>query len=56
MSLTDTIGFDDPKRETDALIISDIVIKLRTKCDFVNVFVIAVNGQDRRLDRHDQNN
>ena len=26
MSLTDTIGFDDPKRETDALIISDLVI------------------------------
>ena len=50
MSLTDTIGFDDPKRETDALIILNLVIKLKTKCDFANVFVIAVNGQDRRLD------
>ena len=50
MSLTDTIGFDDPKRETDALIILNLVIKLKTKCDFVNVFVIAVNGQDHRLD------
>ena len=50
MSLTDTIGFDDPKRGTDALIILNLMIKLKTKCDFVNVFVIAVNGQDRRLD------
>ena len=50
VSLIDTVGFDDPERDADATIISDLVIKLRTKCDYVNLFVIAVNGQDPRLD------
>ena len=50
VSLIDTVGFDDPERDADATIISDLVIKLRTKCDFVNLFVIAVNGQEPRLD------
>ena len=50
VSLIDTVGFDDPERDTDATIISDLVIKLRTKCDYVNLFVIAANGQDPRLD------
>ena len=50
VSLIDTVGFDDPERDADASIISDLVIKLKTKCDYVNLFVIAVNGQDPRLD------
>ena len=50
VSLIDTVGFDDPERDTDATIISELVIKLRTKCDHVNLFVIAVNGQEPRLD------
>ena len=50
VSLIDTIGFDDPDRDTDATIISDLVMKLRNKCDHVNLFILAVNGSERRLD------
>ena len=50
VSLIDTVGIDDPERDTDAAIISELVIKLRDKCDHVNLFVIAVNGQEPRLD------
>ena len=50
LSLIDTIGFDDPEKDADAEIISDLVIKLRDNCDHVNLFIIAVNGQSPRLD------
>ena len=48
-SLIDTIGFDDPKNDTDAVVIADLVTKLQNKVDYVNTFIIAVNGQDPRL-------
>jgi len=50
LSLIDTIGFDDPDKDDDAGIISELVIKLKHGCDFVNLFIIAVNGQNPRLD------
>ena len=50
VSLIDTIGFDDPDKDTDVKIISELVEKLKTKVDFVNLFMIAVNGQNQRLD------
>merc|ERR1712051_799031 len=49
-SLIDTIGFDDPDKDDDAKIIAELVLKLKNGCDFVNLFVIAVNGQSPRLD------
>ena len=49
LSLIDTIGFDDPKNDTDAVVIADLVTKLQNKVDYVNTFIIAVNGQDPRL-------
>ena len=48
--LIDTIGFDDPRKDTDANIIAELVTKLKNNCDFVNMFAIAVNGQSPRLD------
>merc|ERR1712037_226584 len=50
ISLIDTIGFDDPDKDDDAKIIAELVLKLKNGCDFVNLFVIAVNGQNPRLD------
>ena len=50
VSLIDTIGFDDPDNDTDAKIISELVDKLTKKCDRVHLFVIAVNGQNPRMD------
>ena len=49
-SLIDTIGFDDPKNDTDANIISELVMRLKNDCDYVNLFIIAVNRQNTRLD------
>ena len=49
-SVIDTIGFDDPSNDTDANIISELVLRLRDTCDYVNSFIIAVNGQHPRLD------
>ena len=49
-SLIDTIGFDDPNNDTDANIISELVVKLKNNCDHVNLFIVAVNGQNPRLD------
>ena len=48
--MIDTIGFDDPDNDTDANIISELVMKLKNKVDYVNLFIIAVNGQNPRLD------
>ena len=49
-SVIDTIGFDDPSNDTDANIISELVLRLKNSCDHVNLFIIAVNGQNPRLD------
>merc|ERR1712051_830456 len=49
-SLIDTIGFDDPDKDDDAGIISELVLRLKHGCDHVNLFIIAVNGQSPRLD------
>ena len=49
-SLIDTIGFDDPNNDVDANIISELVLRLKNDCDHVNLFIIAVNGQNPRLD------
>merc|ERR1712051_98689 len=45
-----TIGFDDPDKDDDAGIISELVLRLKHGCDHVNLFIIAVNGQSPRLD------
>ena len=50
VNVIDTIGFDDPKNDTDVRIIAELVSKLQNKCDYVNLFGIAVNGQAPRLD------
>ena len=50
VALIDTIGFDDPNNDVDAVIITELVNKLKNNCDFVNLFGIAVNGQNPRLD------
>jgi len=50
ISLIDTFGFDDPKKDNDAQIVADLVSKLKNNVDFVNTFIIAVNGQNPRLD------
>jgi len=49
-SLIDTMGFDDPTRDVDAVIIGELVATLKERVDFVNTFVIAINGQHPRLD------
>ena len=49
ISILDTLGFDDLNNDTDTTIISDLVVKLKINCDYVNLFLIAVNGQDPRL-------
>ena len=50
VNVIDTIGFDDPKNDTDVKIITELVSKLKNNCDYVNLFGIAVNGQAPRLD------
>ena len=50
VNLIDTIGFDDPKNDTDLKIIVELVSKLKGRCSYVNLFAIAVNGQNPRLD------
>ena len=50
VNVIDTIGFDDPKNDTDVRIIAELVSKLKNNCDYVNLFGIAVNGQAPRID------
>ena len=55
-SLIDTMSFDDPDRDTDLKIISELVTTLKNNCShacevhIVNLFGIALNGQAPRLD------
>ena len=50
VNVIDTIGFDDPRNDTDVKIIAELVSKLKNNCDYVNLFGIAINGQAPRLD------
>ena len=50
ISIIDTVGFSDPGNHEDVGVISDLVIKLRENCDYVNLFTIVVNRQNPRLD------
>jgi len=50
LSIIDTIGFDDPTKDHDAKIIAELVLRLQEDCDYINTFVMAVNGQNPRLD------
>ena len=50
ISIFDTIGFDNATKNDDAAIIAELVSKLNNDCDHVNLFAIAVNGQNPRLD------
>ena len=50
LSVIDTIGFDDPTKDHDAKIIAELVLQLQQNCDYINTFVMAVNGQNPRLD------
>ena len=50
VSIIDTIGFDDPATDNDAETVAELVEKLKNACDHVNCFVLAVNGQNPRLD------
>ena len=49
-TIVDSPGFDDPKNESDAIIISDLVDELK-QMKGVNQILIAVNGMNPRLDR-----
>ena len=51
ISIIDTIGFDDSNSNEDNDIVSELVEKLKNKCDHVNLFGIAVNGQSPRLEK-----
>ena len=50
LSLIDTIGFDHPAYDRDAVVIADLVTNLQNRVDYVNTFIIAVNGQCPRVD------
>ena len=50
--ISDTIGFGNPDRDTDAYAIHEFVSKLKeVETQTVNFFTIAVNTQNRRLDK-----
>ena len=49
--MIDTIGFDDPNKDTDADIIAELIDKLKNNCDYVNLIIIAINGTNPRLDK-----
>ena len=50
ISLIDTIGFDDRERD-DNKIIQDLIFNLKTKCDYVHLLLLIVNGQSPRLEQ-----
>ena len=50
ISIIDTEGFNsDSDKISDAKIISGLVGTLQKKCDFINLFVIAINGTEKRF-------
>merc|ERR1711915_344009 len=50
MNLIDTIGFDDSNNDVDLKIIADLVNKLKNNVDYINTFMITINGQTSRID------
>ena len=51
VTIIDTIGFDDKDKDLDDDIISDLLATLQERVDYVNTFVITVNGQNSRFDK-----
>ena len=51
LTLIDTVGFDDKDKDLDDDIISDLLATLQERVDFINSFVITINGQNSRLDK-----
>ena len=49
--IIDTIGFGNPDRDTDAYAIHELVNKLKEVETQTVIFTIAVNAQNRRLDK-----
>ena len=54
VSLIDTIGFDDPDKDDNAKIISELVLKLTNGCNFVILFIIAANGHGREVQNEER--
>ena len=50
-SIIDTVGFDDPKKNTSKYTIAELVATLKQRVDFINTFIIAVNGTNKRIDK-----
>jgi len=50
-TMIDTMGFDDPTKNHDADIIADLVEKLTTEVEYVNLVLIALDGNNPRIDR-----
>ena len=49
MSLIDTIGWSDSGELSDAMIIEELITKLKHACDHINLFVLVVNGENPRI-------
>ena len=49
VSLIDTVGWSDGGSMTDAKIIEELIQKLKASCDYINLFILVVNGQAPRL-------
>lgn len=50
VSLIDTVAFDPQDTKVNSKIIADLVNKLKSECDFVNLIGLCINGQDPSLD------
>ena len=46
----DTVGYDDPNKNTSKYTIAELVATLKKRVDFINTFLIAVNGTNKRID------
>ena len=49
-TIIDTIGLMDGARDDDSQIIKDLKDSLQKNCDYINLFVIVVNGTQHRFD------
>ena len=49
VSLIDTIGWSDSGKLSDAMIIEELIQKLKEACDHLNLVVMTVNGQNPRI-------
>ena len=50
VSLIDTVAFDPQDRKGNSKIIADLVNRLKSDCDFVNLIGLCLDGQDPFLD------